>query len=649
MDDHLQGDSDFLHVSGLRVDVDTFPKLLRHNYQHFPKEISMRHKKYGIWNQYTWEECYVNIRKIALGLSFLGLKRGGKVCIIGNSEPQWYWAELAVQAMGATSVGLYTDAIASELEYIVTHSEASFVFARDQEQIDKFLEIRNKTPLIKKVIFWEPKGLWSYGDIDWIMDINDLMDMGDDYHKNNPELFDESVSMGRYDDFSMLSYTSGTTGLPKGAMSGYDMSLYAAGHFAKSLGFEANDEYVSFLPPAWVAEQLLGIAPWLFLRVTVNFPENADTIQSDLREIGVTYALLGPAQCNAFLKQVQIRINDTNPIKRLSYNISMRLGYAIADRRLNKNQDLPIMWTLLRKLSEWICHKHVRDYLGLRYLKIAFTGGSILGPDTFRWFQAIGVDLSEIYGLSEATPLTMHGRDIKVGTIGKCFPGVKVRVSEEGELHFKYPYPFKGYYRNEEETKKTLQDGWLCTGDAGALDEDGHVVIYDRVKDMMKLKDGTRYSATYIENRAKFNAYIKECLVVGSEDKDYLFAIIIIDFDNLGRWAEKNRIPFTTFLDLCQKDEVYDLFVEPLQEINRSLPLNAQLKKFVNLYKEFDADEGELTRSGKLKRSFLYQKYSYLIDNVYDGKRVISVSTEIVYHDGKKGKITADLKVKDIS
>ncbi len=644
-----QKNGNFLSMSGLTPDTDTFPKLLRYNYRNYPKEVSLRHKKYGLWNRYTWEDCFYNTRKIALGLVSLGLKRGDKVCIIGSSEPEWYWIELAIHAMGSVSVGLYTDGIATELEYIVNHSEARFVFARDQEQVDKFLEMRDKIPRIEKVIFWEPKGMWSYEDIPWIMDIKDLMSLGEEYHKGNPQLFDQSISEGRHDDFAMLLYTSGTTGLPKGAVSGYDMTLYGAKKLGDLLGFCEKDEYVSFLPPAWVSEQILGIAPWLALRVTVNFPENANTTMTDLREIGVSYALLGPAQCNGFLKQVQIRINDTHPIKRFIYNkIGLRIGYRIADYKYEKKEKLPLLWLVLGKLAEWICFMHIRDYLGLRFMKTGITGGAILGPDTFKWFHAVGLNLGEIYGLSEATPLTAHGTDVKIGTIGKCFPGVEVRTSDDGELQFKYPFPFKGYYKNQEATLKTIQDGWLNTGDAGTVDEDGHVIIYDRVKDMMELKDGTKYSAPYIENRVKFNPYIRECLVVGSKERDYLFAIIIIDFANLGRWAEKNRISYTTFADLCQKEEVYEMFLESLKEINRTLPGNARLKKFINLYKEFDADEGELTRSGKIKRKFLYDKYDYLINSVYEGKQVIPMTTEIVYHDGKKGKISADLKVRDI-
>lgn len=647
MGEHSCGDSDFYSMSGLAENTDTFPKLLLYNYKHYPKEISIRHKKYGIWNQYSWEDCYIKTREIALGMVSLGLKRGDRVCVIGNSEPEWYLIEIAIQAMGAIVVGLYTDAIAREVEYIVSHSGARFIFARDQEQVDKLLEIRDKIPQMEKIIFWEPKGMWRY-KIAWIMDIKELMTLGKVYYENNKVLFEESISMGRYDDFAILNYTSGTTGLPKGAMSSYDMTLYAVKQFASVLSFNEDDEYVSFLPPAWVAEQLLGIAPWLALRVKVNFPENANTIWEDLREIGVTYVLLGPAQCNNFLKLVQIRINDSNLIKRFIYNTCLRVGYEKADYKIVKKKHLPFVIRVLNRMAEWICLIHVRDYLGLRFLKIAFTGGSILGPDNFRWFHGVGVNLTEIYGLSEATPLTMHGKDIEIGTIGKCFPGVKVRISGQGELQFKYPFPFKGYYKNEEETQKTLRDGWLSTGDAGAVNENGHCTIYDRVKNMMKLKDGTIYSAPYIENRIKFNPYIKDCLVVGDEEKDYLFAITIIDFDNLGRWAEKNRISYTTFLDLCQNDEVYDLFLRSLQEINKTLPQNIRVRKFVNLYKEFDADEGEMTRSGKIKRPFLYEKYKYLINSVYEGRQEIPVTTEIVYHDGKKGVISANLKVKDI-
>jgi long-chain acyl-CoA synthetase len=640
-----QSDVDFQDTGDFKASNDTYPKLLKHNYLNHTREIAMRHKKYGIWNEYSWADCFHNIRSIGLGLVSLGLRPGDKVCIIGNSEPQWYWAELAVQSVGAISVGLYTDSIAEEMKYIAQHCEATFAFARDQEQVDKSLEVRESLQMIRRVIFWEPKGMWKYSGHEWIMNIDDLIRMGEEYNISNPDFFEQSISKSSHNDICVFSYTSGTTGLPKGAMTGYDMTLYAAGKFRATLGLGPGDEYVSFLPPAWVAEQLFGIAPWLALRITVNFPESADTIWSDIREIGASYALLGPAQCNSFLKQVQVRVNDAHPAKRLVYSICLRIGYQVQDRL--QNGSLNYLWRLLGKIADWSCAMHVRDYLGLRFVKIAFTGGSILGPDTFRWYRAIGINLSEIYGLSEATPLTMHGKEVKVGTIGRCFPGVEARLTESGELQFKYPYPFVGYYKNEKATEEALHDGWLSTGDAGAIDDDGHIIIYDRLKDMMALKDGTTYSATYIENRVKFDPHVKDCLVVGGAERDYLFAIIIIDFTNVGRWAEKKRIPYTTFSDLCQKIEVYELILKSLQSINKTIP-TTPLKTFVNLYKEFDADEGELTRSGKVKRSFLYSKYDYLIESVYAGKEVVPMETEIVYHDGRKGTISADLRVQVI-
>jgi long-chain acyl-CoA synthetase len=640
-----QADIVFQDAGGPVATNDTYPKILKHNYLNHTHDIAMRHKKYGIWNEYSWADCFNKIRCIGLGLTSLGLRRGDKVCIIGNSEPQWYWAELAVQAVGAISVGLYTDSIAEEMKYIVQHCEATFAFARDQEQVDKFLEVREDLPKINRVIYWESKGMWKYTGHEWVMDIDDLMQLGERYHASNPDFFEDRISGSSHDDICVFSYTSGTTGLPKGAMTGYNMTLYAARKFEATLGLGPGDKYVSFLPPAWVAEQLFGIAPWLALRITVNFPESADTIWTDIREIGASYALLGPAQCNGFLKQVQMRINDAHPVKRAVYSICLRIGYEVQERLQNGN--LNSLWRLLGNVADWSCGMHVRDYLGLRFLKIAFTGGSILGPDTFRWYRAIGVNISEIYGLSEATPLTMHGREVKVGTIGKCFPGVEVRLSESGELQFKYPYPFIGYYKNEQATREALQDGWLSTGDAGAIGDDGHIIIYDRLKDMMSLKEGTKYSATYIENRVKFDPHVKDCLVVGGAERDYLFAIIIIDFTNVGRWAEKKRIPYTTFSDLCQKPEVYELVLNTLEAINKTIP-QTPLKKFVNLYKEFDADEGELTRSGKVKRSFLYKKYDYLIESIYAGKEMVPMETEIVYHDGRKGTISANLRVKDI-
>jgi long-chain acyl-CoA synthetase len=416
----------------------------------------------------------------------------------------------------------------------------------------------------------------------------------------------------------------------------------------ESCGIKEGAEYLSFISPAWIAEQLIGIAGWLVTRFRVNFPEDPNTVLADLREIGARFFLFGPRQWENFLSMVQVRINDTSWIRRWTYNVCLPIGYKVADYALNKRCDPPLFWKALYQVANMACFRPIRDYLGLKKLKIGLTGGSLLGPDTFHWFRAIGVNLSEVYGLSEATPLTIHGNEVKVGTIGRPFPGVNVRISEEGEILVKSPAPFKGYYKNPEATSEKLVDGWLRTGDAGVFDEDGHVIFLDRVKDMLTLKGGAKYSATYIENRLKFSPYIKDAMVVGGKDRDYLFAIINIDFDNVGRWAEKHRIPYTTYVDLSQKREVYDLILPEVRRVNKTIPENAHVKKFVNLHKEFDPDEGELTRTRKIKRSFLEQRYGDIVQAAYSGETIITKEAEVKYRDGRKGTITTSITVRSV-
>jgi long-chain acyl-CoA synthetase len=625
---------------------DTLPKFLLENFQKFPKALAMRKKKLGIWNKFTWEECYENIKNFALGLAALGLKRGDKTCIIGDNDPEWFWAELATQCLGAVPVGLYIDSVPGEIEYIAAHSESVFAICKDQEQTDKFLTIKNKMPTLRKVIYWDPRGMWSYADNQWITDFREVMAQGRTFERAHPGFFEENILGGDHEDLATISYTSGTTGLPKGAMIGHDMLINGALRTAEVCGLKENDEYLSFVSPAWIAEQVMGIAPWVVTRIRINFPENPDTVMADLREIGPRFLLFGPRQWENLLSMVQIRINDTSWIRRLIYNYSLPIGYKLADYALNKKCAPPLFWKTLYQIANLTCFRPIRDYLGLKKLKIGLTGGSLLGPDTFHWFRAIGVNLSEAYGLSEATPITVHGRDVKVGTIGRPYAGVEIKISEEGEMLIRHPAPFKGYYKNPEATSEKMVDGWLRTGDAGVFDEDGHVIFLDRVKDMLTIKGGAKYSATYIENRLKFSPYIKDAMVVG--EKDYIFGIINIDFDNVGRWAEKHRIPYTTYVDLSQKTEVYDLILPEIKRVNKTLPENARVKKFVNLHKEFDPDEGELTRSRKIRRSFLEHRYEDIIKAAYSGETMVTKEAEVKYRDGRRGTIKTSITIRTV-
>jgi long-chain acyl-CoA synthetase len=628
--------------------ADTYPKIFLQNCRRYGKTVSMRKKNFGIWNEYTWDDCYENVKNFALGLKSLGLERGNKVCIIGDNDPEWYWAAVAVQSMGGIVVGMYIDAIPSEIEYIAGHSESSFAIAKDQEQCDKFLEIRDKLPNLKKIIYWDNKGMWGYKNESFLLFFNDVVEIGKEYEKTHLHIFEQEIENGVGSDIGVLCYTSGTTGaLPKGAQIGYDMLVNACLQSAKVNPIYEGDEYLSFVPPAWIAEQLMGIGSWLVSHVKINFPEEPETVMENIREIGPQYLLFGPRQWEGMFSMVLVRINDTSWLKRWIYNISLKAGHKVAYYHFDLHREPPWCWRLAYAIADAICFIGIRDYIGLAKARMGITGGSILGPDIFRWYRAIGINIKESYGLTECQLVAGHGDQVKIGTVGPPCPGTTVRISDEGEILVTNGWIFKGYYKMPEETAKTILDNkWIRTGDAGFLDEDGHLVILDRVKDMLKLRTGDKYSPTYIENRLKFSPYIKDAMAVAGEERDFIFCIINIDFDNVSKWAEKNRLAFTTYTDLSQKPEVYDLIQKDVDRVNKLSPENSRIVRYCLLHKEFDADEGELTRTRKLRRNFMAERYKQLIEAAYEGRDSIMVEAEVKYRDGRKGKVTTAINIR---
>ena len=639
-------DTGHFEKSILRI-KNTLPQMMLEHYKTRPLEVAMRKKDFGIWNSFTWEQVYQIIKWMALGLKSLGLTRGDKVCIIGDNDPEWYCAELAVQSLGGICIGLYIDAMPSDAEYIVTNSDSVFVFSKDQEQTDKFLEIREKIPNVKKVIYWDKKGMYSYKNNAWLLENNDLMAMGREYEKRHPEFFDKSIEMGTEDDLALLSYTSGTTSLPKGVMVSYEYVIKASSRFAAASVPQKDDDYLSFVPPAWLSEQLIMTA-WLIFGMKVNFPEEPTTIMENIREIGARTMLLGPMQWQGLLSQVQMKIFDTGPLRRFLYETCLAIGYKVAENRASGQGKLSPHWKVLSIIANALCLSHIRDNLGLSKARYGLTGGSALGPDVIRWFEAIGVSVKDAYGLSELTPATFHRSLIKAGTSGPPAPGVQVKIGEGGEIFIRADRMFDGYYKQPEETKAMLVDGWIKTGDCGTIDQDGHLIVYDRVKEMLPLKGGGIYSPTYIQNRLKFSPYIKEVLIIGGADREFIFGIVTIDFDNVGKWAEKNRIAYTTFADLSQKDEVYQLIEKDIIRVNGTLPTAAKVARYTLLHKEFDPDEGELTKTGKIRRAFLENRYSDLIEAVYAWRDKITVEAEVKYRDGRQGTIKTDIKIKTI-
>lgn len=627
--------------------TDTLPKLFLENYRRHPDRTAMRRKDLGIWNRYTWKDCYEGVKHFALGLHQLGFARGDKLAIVGDNDPEWYWAQLAAQCLGGAAVGLYIDVIPSEAQFIADHSDSVMAAAKDQEQCDKFLEAAEHLPKLKKIIYWDPKGMRPYQELPEITSYEDVRALGRAFDEENPGFFEDCVAGGHGSDTAVLCYTSGTTGLPKGALISHNYLLKAGKKFSEINLYKSSDEYLSFVPLAWIAEQLFMVS-WLIYSSPVNYPESPDTVMENIREIGPQFLLLGPRQWQGLVSMVQMKMNDAFIAKRWLYQLSMAIGYRYAEYRYESQQSPPIWLKALYRLADWTCLMHIRDSLGLSRARAGLTGGSALGPDVFRWFQSIGVNIKEAYGLTEVNPVAAHHEWAKAGTCGQVVSDVEIRITDEGEVWIKSDMCFDGYYKQPDETVKAMENGWFKTGDAGSFDEDGHLVIYDRMKDMLQLKGGERYSPTYIENRLKFSPYIKDGMVVGGRERESLFMIITIDFDNVGRWAEKNGYPYTTFVDLSQKPEVYDLVLKDVERVNLSLPEGARLKRFSLLHKEFDPDEGELTKSRKLRRGFLEDKYNDLIAAAYDGRPEVTTEAQVKYRDGRTSVIQTTISIRDV-
>jgi len=620
------------------------PKLLRQNYLKYGnKKVAMRVKEYGIWREYTWKEYYEKVKYLSLGLMSLGLERADKVAILGENKPQWYWAELATQAVGGVVVGIFTDCMPSEVKYFIEHSDAKFVIAHDQEQVDKLLQIKGELPLLKKVIYWAPKGVWNYDD-PILMSFNQVIEKGMKHEKLQPGLFEANIERGRGDDIAVFCYTSGTTGLPKAAMLRHG-SLTHEGTLAYIDKWSADDQYVSFLPPAWLAEQGLGIAGSLVSGLEVNFPEHTATVQENIREIGAQVLFWGPRNWEAVNRLIQAKLADATVLNRLLYHLCLPVGYKLADFEAAGERP-STLWRMLYSVAYWLLFRDLKDKVGLSKIRVAYTAAAPISPDIIRFYRAIGVNIKQLYAGSEAGLVTLHrDDDVRPETSGPVMKGVEARISDDGEIIIRGDNLFVGYYKNPQETEENIRNGWYHTGDFGYITEDGHLIAMDRMSDVRELKGGQKFSPQYIEIRLRFSPYIKDVFAIGGGDKDYVTCIVNIDLDNVGRWAETKHIPYTTFTDLSQKPEVIDLIHKEIQSINRMLPAWAKIKKFANLHREFDADEAELTRTRKLKRAFIEERYLDLINALYSGASDLTVETTVTYRDGRKATIKMNVKI----
>lgn len=626
----------------------TFPRLLERNASLFgDRKVAMREKEFGIWQEFSWREYREQVKYFSLGLVTLGLSRGDKVAIIGDNRPEWVWAEVAVQAAGAVPLGLYQDSTLKEVAYVIDHSDASFVIAEDQEQVDKILDMKEQLPKVRFVIYSDPRGLRGYQE-PHLLDFRVVQNSGRDLDRRQPGLYERNVEETRSVDLAFICYTSGTTGFPKGAMLSFRNLLGMAASLLEVDPKGEEDEFVSFLPLAWIGEQMMCVSSALLTGFAVNFPERPETVQENIREIGPTIMFSPPRIWENMTSTVQVKVMDASWLKRRLYEWALPVGYEYAEAVFRK-APVPVLLKLKQKLAYCLVFRALKDRLGLLRLRSASTGGAPLGPDVFKFFTAMGVNLKQIYGQTEISGISCIHRegDVDFDSVGKPIPGTEIRISDSGEILSRSPSVFLGYYKNEEETAKTLSDGWLHSGDAGYFNEAGHLVVIDRVKDVMRRNDGTRFSPQFIENKLKFSPYIKECVCLG-DNRDLLAAMLCIDYPNVGKWAEGRRISYTTYTDLAGKPEVLELLAKEVEKVNATLPEATRIQRFVLLYKELDADDDELTRTRKVRRVFVGERYAHVIEGMYAGEREIPVDAVIKYQDGKTSRIRTTLAVRNV-
>src|SRR5262245_31144724 len=599
------------------MDITTFPRLLAAQARRFgTRAIALREKEYGIWQEVSWEQYAGHVRAVGLGLVELGLRRGDKVAVISGNRPAWLYTELGAQAAGGIPLGIYVDSLPAQLRFILEHSEARFVMVEDQEQADKVLGVRPELPWLERIIVEDPRGLETYQDA-MLTSLEEVEKLGHELDTREPKRYEEILAQGNPGDVAILAYTSGTTGVSKAAMLSHRNLLAMAESATQVDRVHESDQIVSFLPFAWVGEQLISVAIALHAGATVNFPEEPETVREDLREIGPHLMIAPPRFWEAMCSEYQVKIADAGAIKGAVARLAQTIGERVADRQLRR-QPLGLGWRLLRGLAHLLAFRAMLDKFGLARIRYAYTGGAPLGPEIFGFFRTIGLNLKQVYGQTESSGICVLHPDgeVQADTLGRPVPGTQVRISESGEILLAGENIFRGYYNNPEATAKALTDGWLRTGDAGLLDDRGHLVMIDRLTDVLRLADGSRFSPALIENKLKFSPYVREAVVIG-EDRPHVVALIQIDMGNVGNWAETNRLPFTTFKDLSQKPEVSALVAEVVARVNEDLPGVARIRAFGLFDKELHADDGELTRTQKVRRATILAKYRDMIEELY--------------------------------
>jgi long-chain acyl-CoA synthetase len=623
----------------------TLPKLLQRNAEQDPRGAGMREKTRGVWQTYSWSAYRDNVRDFALGLAALSFRRGDKLSVIGDNRPQLYFAQIAAQALGGVSVPVYQDSIAAELVYVLNHAETSIIVAEDQEQVDKALSLKSQLPKLRWIVFNDPRGLAFYDD-PILRSFASVMEEGRKFGQANPAYYEAEVGKGVADDTAMIAYTSGTTGNPKGAMLTHRNLIATSEAFIEVNDVKPGDNWLSYLPMAWLGDAAFSLGMALVARLTANCPENPETVQRDLRELGPDAMLAPPRIWENLLTLMQIKGNDASPLKRRVFDHFRKLAERCELKR-SDGKELSAADRLGLAVGEILVYGPVRDQLGLRNARWCYTGGAPLGPDTYRFFRAFGINLKQVYGATEASALISCQADAEANpnTVGRPIPRIEVKIDDRGEVMLKGPNVFKGYFKQDEVTRDTVTpDGWLKTGDAGFFDKQGHLVIIDRAKDVGKLDDGSAFAPQFIENKLKFSPFIREAVAFGDQ-QSFVVAMIAIDMQTVGTWAEKQGLTYTSYMDLSRKPEVAGLIGEEIAKANATLPDVQQVKRYLLLNKELEADDAEMTRTRKVRRRFVAEKYKSVIEAFYSGRSSADVTMEITFEDGRKSTLSSTIAI----
>lgn len=635
----------------------TFPRRLMQHAAQRPTAPALREKEYGIWQTWSWARAAEDVKLMSCGLAALGFQPGQNLAIIGDNRPHLYMAFVAAQSLRGVPVPMYQDAIASEMAFVLQDAEIQFAFAENQEQVDKLLELRESLKdsgggLLQHIVYDDPRGLRNYRH-EGLISIERLFEFGRQYAQQHPEFYEKSVALGQPGDVSVILYTSGTTGRPKGVCQTHESFIRAAQGGVEVDGLVPEDNIISYLPPAWVGDHLFSIAQWLVAGFTINCPESAATVSIDLREIGPSYYFAPPRVFESMLTSVSIRMEDAAAPKRWLYQkfmaVARRCGAEILD-----GKPVPFTDRLLYALGNVLVYGPLRNVLGLSRIRVAYTAGAAIGPDLFRFYRSIGINLKQLYGQTETCAyvcIQKNGR-VKLNSVGEAAPGIEIRIADNGEVLVRGVSVLKEYYKRPDATAEVMDaEGYFHTGDAGVIDPDGHLIIIDRAKDVGKMAGGAIFAPNYIENKLKFFPQIKEAVVFG-HGREQVCAFLNIDFEAVGNWAERQGLPYSGYVDLASKPQVLDMLAECVQKVNADLATEAgmadtQIARFLVLHKELDPDDDELTRTRKVRRGFIGDKYQVLIDALYGGRKEQYIETQVKFEDGRTGMVSATLPIRE--